>query len=311
MYVEDLYTVKSMFRQDTVIQGYRFGKGQKAACIVGALRGNEIEQMYISSLLVKRLKELEANACISSGKEILVIPVACADSVNVNKRFWGVDNSDLNRSFPGREEGTPVARLAAALQEKVQDYSFGIQFASLYMRGEFIPHVRMMETGYQNTSLANLFGLPYVVVRKPTPIDTKTLNYNWQNEMTAAFSVYTAYTEKLDETAANQAVASVLRFLKRMGIIRYESHSGYISHVIHEEDLTDITAHRGGFFRPLVKTGEEVCYNQECAEIVDTREGEILERVVAPTDGIVFFSHTSPLVGENDVLFRLIHRLHE
>lgn len=45
----------------------------------------------------------------------------------------------------------------------------------------------MMETGYQNTSLANLFGLPYVVVRKPVPIDTKTLNYNWQDEMTAAF----------------------------------------------------------------------------------------------------------------------------
>ena len=50
---------------------------------------------------------------------------------------------------------------------------------------------RMMETGYQNISLANLFGLPYVVVRKPTPLDTKTLNYNWQNDMTAAFSVYT------------------------------------------------------------------------------------------------------------------------
>lgn len=70
------------------------------------------------------------------------------------------------------------------------------------MTGEFVPHVRMMETGYQNASLANLFGMPYVVVRKPRPIDTKTLNYNWQNEMTAAFSVYTNKNDEIDETSA-------------------------------------------------------------------------------------------------------------
>lgn len=28
--------------------------------------------------------------------------------------------------------------------------------------------------------LGNLFGLPYVVMRTPKPIDTTTLNHNWQ-----------------------------------------------------------------------------------------------------------------------------------
>ena len=40
------------------------------------------------------------------------------------------------------------------------------------IQGDYIPHVRMIETGYQSPSLANLFGLQYVVIRKPKPFDT-------------------------------------------------------------------------------------------------------------------------------------------
>ena len=198
MYLKEIYTIKSPYREPMTIRGYSFGKGDKAACILGPVRGNEIQQLYICSQLVKALKELENNNCISSGKEILVIPAVNSYSMNVGKRFWGDDNTDLNRRFPGNAYGDTTDRIAGAVLEEVGEYGFGIQFASFYMSGEFIPHVRMMETGYQNTSLANLFGLPYVVVRRPRPIDTKTLNYNWQNEQTAAFSVYTNKNDEID-----------------------------------------------------------------------------------------------------------------
>lgn len=311
MFVRDIYTMKAPFREEMVVKGYRFGKGEKAACILGPVRGNEVQQLYICSQLVRALKELEANNCISSNKEILVIPVVGNYSMNVGKRFWGEDNSDINRMFPGSENGDTTARIAHGILEEIKDYSYGIQFTSFYMSGEFVPHVRMMETGYQNTSLANLFGLPYVLVRKPMPIDTKTLNYNWQNEMTAAFSIYTNETTQIDEASARQAVAAVLRFLMRMGVIKYESHSGYISHVILEEDLSNVQAKTGGIFRKLVKVGEDVRYGMAMAEIVDPYEGSVKQVITAPTDGIVFFAHTEPLIGQFDIAYQLIHRLHE
>ncbi len=193
---------------------------------------------------------------------------------------------------------------------RIKEYSYGIQFTSFYMQGEFAPHVRMMETGYQNTSLANLFGLPYVVVRKPMPIDTKTLNYNWQNENTAAFSVYTNETSRIDESSAKQAVAAVLRFLTRMGLIRYESHSGYISHVIMEEDLTPVHAMTGGISRQHVRVGDEVRYGDVLGEILDPYEGSVKAQIIAPTDGIIFFENREALMKEGDMIYQLIHRLH-
>ena len=54
---EVIYTLKNLYRADMNIYGYHFGKGEKSACIVGACRGNEIQQLYICSQLVRKLKQ--------------------------------------------------------------------------------------------------------------------------------------------------------------------------------------------------------------------------------------------------------------
>mgnify|MGYP000478297043 CR=1 FL=1 len=209
---EKIYSLSSLYRENMDIYGYRFGKGEKAACIVGAMRGNEIQQMYIGALLVKSLKELEERGSIVNGNEILVIPHVNDYSINIGKRFWPGDNTDINRMFPGNEEGETTKRIAAGLFEKVKGYSYGIQFPSFYMPGDFVPHVRMMEAGMESASLANLFGLPYVVMRSPRPYDKATLNYNWQQWNTHAFSIYTGACDQVDESSAKQAVSAGFTF---------------------------------------------------------------------------------------------------
>ena len=308
---EIIYSLKGIYREDYQIEGYRFGVGEKSACIVGALRGNEIQQLYICSQLVKALKELEAHGSISHNHEILVIPSVNRFSMNVGKRFWPTDNSDINRAFPGDVNGDTTKQIAGTLFDRIKGYSYGIHFASFYMPGDFIPHVKMMDTGFQSASLANLFGLQYVVIRKPKPMDTVTLNYNWQMNGTNAFTVYSASTEAVNEPSARQAASSVLRFLTRMGILRYTSHSGYIASVVHESDMTDVLADRPGIYCQGFAPGQEVRRGDVLASVVDPQVGETVSRILSPTDGIVFFAHSSPLVMEGTVVFKIIRRLHE
>lgn len=99
MFERDIYTIHSTYREDMRIKGFQFGKGEKSACIVGAARGNEIQQMYICSQLVKTLRELENNGCISAGKQILVIPTINAYSVNISRRFFGVKEAGDQSEF--------------------------------------------------------------------------------------------------------------------------------------------------------------------------------------------------------------------
>ena len=308
---EILYSLKGLYREDFQIEGYRFGSGEKSACIVGALRGNEMQQLYICSQLIRALKELEAHGAISHNHELLVVPSANRYSMNVGKRFWAIDNVDINRMFPGDDAGDTTKQIAAALFDKVRGYSYGIQFASFYMQGDFIPHVRMMETGYQSASLANLFGLQYVVIRKPKPMDTATLNYNWQMNGTNAFSIYTNSTDNVDEKSARLAVSSVLRFLTRMGILKYNNHSGYIASVINEYDLLPVKTYDGGFYRRLKAPGDPVYHGEVLAEVLDPCEGFIKTQIVSQTDGIIFFAHTAPTVMGNQVVYKIIRRMHE
>lgn len=308
---ETIYSLKVPYRDELRISGYRFGKGEKAACIVGAIRGNEVQQLYICSQLIKALGELEEKGAIVNNNEILVIPSVNHYSMNIGKRFWALDNTDINRMFPGDFNGETTQRIAAGLFEKVQGYSYGIQFASFYMPGDFVPHVRMMETGYQSASLANLFGLPYVLVRKPSPFDMSTLNYNWQQWNTNAFSVYTNETDEIDEVSARQAVSSVLRFLTRMGVIRYNSHGGFIASVINENDLTSVRNDVAGIYRRKKVPGDEIHRGDVLAEIIDPYEGGVISQIIAPTEGIIFFAHKSPLVNGNEIVYKIIRRLHE
>ena len=164
---------------------------------------------------------------------------------------------------------------------------------------------------YQNASLANLFGLQYVVIRKPKPMDTVTLNYNWQMNGTNAFSIYTNSTDLVDDRSARQAVSSVLRFLTRMGILKYNNHGGYIASVINEYDLLPVKTYDAGFYRHLKNPGDPVFHGDLIAQVIDPYEGEVKSEIYSQTDGIVFFAHTAPMVTGNEVVYKIIRRMHE
>lgn len=309
MIKETVYKFSSAYRSDFEINAYRFNKGERSCCIVGALRGNEIQQLYICSKLIKSLGELEKQCKISYDHEITVIPCVNPFSINTGKRFWSADNRDINRDFPGNSGGEPTQRVAAELFRAVSGYQYGIQFTSFYVQGDFIPHVKMMSTGKENTSLANLFGLPYVVVRKPMPFDEQTLNYAWQMSGVNAFSLYTNETGNIDEQSASMAEAAVLRFLSRMGIIKYQCHGGYMASTIEEDALMPVCANEGGIYRRIKKPWDQVTQGEPMAQILHPYENTVLEEIEAPCSGIVFFAHNSPLVSGKDTVYKIIKRM--
>ena len=142
-------------------------------------------------------------------------------------------------------------------------------------------------------------------------MDTVTLNYNWQMNGTNAFSIYTNSTDMIDEKSARQAVSSVLRFLTRMGILKYNNHSGYIASVINEFDLMAVKTYDAGFYKRLKEPGDPVYNGELIAQILYPCEGTVKSEIISQTDGIVFFAHTGPTVMGNQVVYKIIRRMHE
>ena len=301
-----LYEMVGLYRDNFRITGYEFGEGEKTVCIVGNSRGNEVQQIYCCSKLVKKFRQLEQEGRIEKGKKILIIPSINPYSMNIQKRFWSTDNTDINRMFPGYSLGETTQRIADGIFQEISEYEFGIQFTSFYMPGNFIPHVRLMDQGYSKAEIASQFGLPYVVVRKVRPYDTATLNYNWQVWDTQAFSLYTTTTTQMDPNGAGQAVLAVLNFLSAQGIVKYNGPQIMESEIVQDTNLVSVRTSESGIFEPLVEPGERVRIGQPLANILHPYESEIIETLYAPVESKVFFMHNEPLTYANTAVIKLV-----
>ncbi len=303
-----IYEMKELYRDIFRVTGYEFGEGEKSVCIVGSSRGNEVQQLYCCSCLIKKMKQLEEEGRIKTGYKILILPSINPYSMNIQKRFWSTDNTDINRMFPGYDLGETTQRIADGVFREISDYRLGIQFTSFYMPGDFVPHVRLMDEGFSDPETAKQFGLPYVIVRKVRPYDTATLNYNWQVWETQAFSLYTSTTSRIDKNSAGQAVLAVMNFLSAQGIIKYTIPGKLQSKVVQDNDMFPVKTEKSGIFEAMVKAGEEVKTGQPLANILDPYEGDVLETLYAPADRIVFFVHNEPMTYASTSVIKLIEK---
>ena len=301
-----LFTVPSYFRDDMHIMAYRFGKGEKTCAVVGALRGDEVQQLYVCARLVSYLRDVEKDGGIQPGKSVMIIPTAIGASMNAGTRLWAPENMDINRRFPGNPEGATTERIAGALLDKLKSYRYGIHLTSFYQPGSFVPHVRMMDTGRQNPELGCEFGLPFVYVRAPRAYDKTTLNYNWQLCGTQAYSLYAGKTRELDEAAAEQTLLSIVRFLNSRGIIRSELLPAHPSAIITNDDITAVTSKNAGLLRRVKFAGAHVRRGEQLAFIINPCDGSVREVLKTPVTGMLFFMQDGPFVTEHSPVFYVL-----
>ena len=307
-----LYKLESPYREPMVIYGFEFGDedGEHSCAIVGSTRGDEIQQDFICASLVKRLMNVEEAGAIAPGKKILVIPCVNPYSMNIAKRFWSMDNTDINRMFPGYDQGETTQRVADGLFKAVSDYKYGIQLCSFNLHGNFEAHVRVTHESHisqESLSSADAFGLPYVGSREPTSFDTAMLNYNWQVWDTHAFSVYSQATDTLDPKSARLVRESILRFLHSRQLITENIPGGSISTYIDERQLVQVRTERAaGFLMRRVQPGARVEKGDTQATIVDTLDTHVKETLTAPCPGYVFFERVQPMVQQDMICFMLV-----
>lgn len=305
---EVLFTIDTPYRPALQVRAWRFGDpGQKSLAVMGSLRGNEIPQMYICGQLIQALKAAESSHQLSPECGILVIPCANQFSMNVGRRFWAADNTDINRMFPGYDQGETTQRIASDIFQALQGYTYGVHLTSFYLPGDHLPHVRMMDTGYQHIEEAAAFGLPYIVLRTPRAYDTTTLNYNWQIWNTQAFSLYSTSTDCIDEDAARLAVGSILRFLAVKGLLhrQYFPAAGE-PRILRESTLHNILSHAGGLMLCRRHPGDAVEKEELLGEILNPCTGQVLESLRSDCRGRVFFCRRSQLVNGHEVAFRIL-----
>lgn len=272
------------------------GDSPKRVCIVTGTHGDELEGQYVcfrlNQIIRAQLERLNGTVEIYPALNPLGI-----DSIT-----RGIPTFDLNmnRIFPGDPQG--------AMPEQIKGYTYGIQLASFYIPGDFVPHVRLMRTGYEDTEGAKLFGMPYITLRKPLPFDTTLLNYNWQIWETKAYSLYGGMNDGVESPVTAEMIGTILRFAQRIGLTRKPvvGIPDFNPQVIDESSFCSVRTPQAGIFYRLKGAGAKVQEGEPLARIIDPYEGSVRAEIISPTDGIIFFAHNKPLALANTLLFNIL-----
>ena len=73
-----------------------------------------------------------------------------------------------------------------------------------------------------------------------------------------------------------------------------------------ESSLVSVHTHAAGIYRRFHHPGDYVSAGQPLCEILHPLEGAVIDRVLSPASGRVFFAHRSPLVCERGVVYKII-----
>lgn len=301
----ELINFKSPNRASLKVDGFLFGEDSKgpSIAIVGAMKGDNVNQLYVASNLVDYLRQKEEEGQILG--KVLVIPAVNTYALNMREKFWPLDKTDINMMFPGYAEGETTQRIAAKLFESLQGYDYGVILEGRHDQGMCIPYVKLLQSGYEDMETAKEFGMRFIHYRPNIPIETAMLQYNWQVWETKAYSIVFGKNGAIDPIASREVKSALIRFMAKQKILNTSYFEGYSSNIIRSENVVTLKASYAGIFDSSVLCGVVVEKGDVLGRITDSLDGRKLEKIIAPVSGVLTCQYSYPLIFQNSIAYRI------
>jgi len=263
--------------------------------VSAGIHGDEVIGMEI----VRRL--LKSSALRGMRGTLIVVPIVNSFGF-INRSRYLPDRRDLNRSFPGSEEGSLAARLANLfMSEVVSRADLGIDLHSAAVHRTNYPQVRVSHDDVHMHEMANAFGAPIVM--------QSAAREGSLRQAAAALGKPVLLYEageglRFDEVSVRVGQVGILRLLKSLGMIsgrRVAAPRGMPQLCGSSKWLR---APIGGLFRSLKSDGDSV-YKGDILGVVSDPFGETDCEIIAPFDGIIVGRAVLPVTNEGDAVFHL------
>ncbi len=286
------YTNSSVNMPVHVIHGRRPGP---VLLVSAAVHGDEINGVEI-------IRRLLVNKSIDRIQGTLIaIPVVNVYGF-VSKSRYLPDRRDLNRSFPGSENGSMAARLAHVLMTQIIPHcSHIIDLHTGAVNRENLPQIRAnLRDEPDLEALAQAFGVPVI-------LNAKLLEGSFREAAhTNGISVllYEAGEAlRFDEVAIRAGVKGVLQVMRELGM-RTKSKRQLKSEALVANTTRWVRAAQSGILRSLVATGSKV-ETGDLLAYINNPLGENTEELVSPVSGIIIGKTNLPLVFAGEALFNI------
>jgi uncharacterized protein len=220
------------------------------------------------------------------------------------------DGKNLNRCFPGDAGGTLADRLAhdtfsqlilgsdALIDAHCGDLVEALQPFALYEAGPAEGRAR---------DLAEAYGLPYVIRQEPGP-DRAVAGTTSGAAAEAGIPAITAEAGGcglVEERAVRLHVAGLDGVLDVLGMTDRPAQAGGRQQPQYLGKFLWLRCRDAGWWEPAVQAGDAVTEGQAIGTVSTLDGAEILQTIIAPSDGVIIFLTSSPAVAADGLLLGL------
>ena len=275
----------------------------KRLTLVTGIHGDEFEGQYICYEVARRLKQdlslLKGTVEIYSALNPLGLDVAQRNIPKVNM--------DMNRMFPGRENGTPFERVAAAIVGDLAgaDMCLDVHASDIFVKE--IPQVRVSEEFAERLlPYARLLNTDMVWLNASATVHESTLAHSMNMLGVPTLVIEMGVGSRIDRSYGNQVIEGIFNLLRHMGM--WEGHVGNVQEpaISTDGEVEFIRSKEVGVFLPAIAHNHYVKKGDKLGEIVSPLEGETLDEIIAQKGGLVFTLREYPLVREGSLLARIL-----
>ena len=286
------YTHSSVNMPVHVAHGRRAGP---VLLVSAAVHGDEINGVEI-------IRRLLAHKSIDSIKGTLIaIPVVNVYGF-VSKSRYLPDRRDLNRSFPGSENGSMASRLAHVMMTQILPHcSHIIDLHTGAVNRENLPQIRASLSGdAELEQLAKAFGVPVV-------LNAEVIEGSFRaaaKKRGIGVLLYEAGEAlRFDEVSIRAGVQGVLQVMAELDMRRKSTKKRHVESMIANR-CRWVRAGKSGILRSLVATGTKV-QEGDLLAYINNPLGEYSEELISPVSGIIIGKTILPLVFAGEALFNI------
>ena len=263
--------------------------------VSGAIHGDEVNG-------VETIRRLLKDPILSKLRGVLV----AAPVVNVhgllNRSRYLPDRRDLNRSFPGSEQGSLAARVAHLfLDQVVSKCDYGIDLHSGSDHRENLSHVRAKLDDPLTRQLAEAFGTP-VILDAIQPDGSLRAALVEQKKPIIVFEG--GESLRLDEIVVRSSLKGIISVMREVGMLPALKRKREPAKPFVARSSLWARSPESGLFRSHTKLGSRVKKGEHLGAVSDPF-GESEVEVVAPVGGIIIGRSTLPLINEGEALFHI------
>lgn len=290
LHFSESYLGEQVFLPVRVIRARKPGP---TVCLTGGVHGDELTGIgIVRGLLYDNPPELLRGT-------LICVPVVNIYGLETYSRYLP-DRRDLNRCFPGTENGSMSSRLAYSIyNEIVRKADYAIDFHSAAVRRTNYPNVRADMKNARVRELARMFGTEVIVNSKGPEA---TLRRTAVNDGIPTIILEAGEVWKIEPGIVEIGLRGCLNVLRKLEMVEGEWVAPLFSITV--ERTTWVRAQRGGFLAFHVKPGDFIDQGQTLASnySIFGRERSLLE---APSPGIVLGMTTMPAVNPGDPVFHI------